>query len=165
MIMDTDSRPASFFGGRPTSFFNRTFRPGHNVAPSIGSTNDPGMAGQGAFRYQQNPAQHYQDQPAQQSQQASARALQPRQQYTFGQTPDGSAAIGQVSDDGHGDHFSDSHGGAYGAQPQPQDVYNLEAYGDYHSFAPETPPIHAGAAPTHSRPISAVHDEDAYGGM
>lgn len=177
MLMD-ESRPTSFFGGtRPVSFLQRTFRPGHNVAPSISSVAaGPGVAGQGAYKYQQNSAvpatpatgQYYDEDPSSQhlaQTQEAQRALQPRQQYTFGQMYDGGAdeAAG-VASHSHDDHTN----GAYSSEPQAQDAYDSQAYGNYYAYSPEQVNYGSGAHPSGQNVASGsgrVHNDDAYGGM
>jgi surface antigen len=97
---------------------------------------------------QQHYAQEYEPSPT------TATALQPRQQYTFGENYDNAAA--QDDDLTHG---------AYSEQPQQQAVYNLEAYGDYDSYAPsnEAQGYTAGAHP--SVPAATHQDDDPYGGI
>ncbi|KAF8075196.1 hypothetical protein FPV67DRAFT_1476397, partial [Lyophyllum atratum] len=97
-MSDTGYR-ASTFDPVPPSMAHR----GHNVSPSMGSTN---MAGQGAFPYN------------------GGAAVQERQQYSYGQgyEPNG------FRDDDEGEI---AHGGAYSSEPQAQAPYNAEAYGSY----------------------------------
>jgi hypothetical protein len=60
---------------------------------------------------------------------ASGGGLQERPKYVYGQEPSPTSQQQQ-----HDDTASDAHGGAYSSQPQVQDAYNTEAYGNYAKY-------------------------------
>jgi hypothetical protein len=62
---------------------------------------------------------------------ASGGGLQERPKYVYGQDP---SPTSQQQEQQHDETASDTHGGAYSSEPQVQDVYNAEAYGDYAKY-------------------------------
>jgi hypothetical protein len=100
----------------------------NSFAPSV-AENGGNMAGKGAFQSYTTPDMQ---QASSSAAIATGHGLQPRQQYTFGQSVEPAV---QVADDGGDDIMEEAHG-AYSSQPQAvQAVYNLEAYGDYTSYS------------------------------
>lgn len=145
---------------------------GHAVAPSVSSAIGAGVAGQGAFKYQQGQGQQqqpYQDQQytdaaPQMTQAQQPQTLQPRPQYTFGQSYD----TGNNTNAGAGEYemHDEAHaGGAYSVDPQAQGSYDPEIYSGYHAYEPEASyssgahasELHSGA-PRRS-------EENPYGGI
>lgn len=143
---------------------------GNNFTDSVTSTTSPGMAGAGAYRFQEdhrvtdteqglyhdNGAQHYyEENPASLLQRAP---LQPRQQYTFGEIPvNGTQQKGRVNS---GDWFDDSATEAHLVG---------QAHGDYEAyFAGAHPSAGYGQGQSHAARSSIgsrVDEADAYGGI
>jgi hypothetical protein len=171
MMNDSNADP---FNPRPPTMIERHLG-GHNVAPSISSTTGAGMAGAGAYSsHGHGSEQHYADEqqyaaaayPDQQHQ-----AIQPRQQYTYGQSyPHETGYEQHESDHGHGAEYN----GAYSSEPQAQDIYAAEAYaypGDDVVVSPgmQAQEMGYGDAQQHDYGLHQQYQHqqhsDAYGGM
>ncbi|KAJ7493286.1 hypothetical protein B0H11DRAFT_2228066 [Mycena galericulata] len=121
------------FNPRPPTMIERKLN-SHNVAPSISSMTGAGMAGAGAYSNHghADEQQQYDDQYAQQQYAAAAAAaghqpIQPRQQYTYGQSyQDEHDAYMQQQEQQHDAEYE--YNGAYSADPQAQGIYAAEAY-------------------------------------
>ncbi|KAF8196910.1 hypothetical protein K438DRAFT_1825767 [Mycena galopus ATCC 62051] len=169
------------FNPRPPTMIERHLG-GHGAAPSISSTTGAGMAGAGAYSsHGQSSHGHGDEQQYTDEQQYAAAAypgahqqtqqIQPRQQYTYGQSY---ANQGGYSDHGHDDG---EYNGAYSSEPQVQDIYAAEAYAYPTDEVVVTPGMHAqemgyGGAQQqeygHHQQYQQQyqqHTEDAYGGM
>ncbi|GAW07179.1 protein [Lentinula edodes] len=163
----------------------------NNYISSVTSTTSPGMAGAGAYRFQQDHQdvnqgqghgasfdtehEYYRDQAGQQYYDeappvpavAMQRApLQPRQQYTFGQVSVGQPAVAENAnpfgvDDYDGEHV------AYGSQPAAGYYDNSQAYGNYAAYSPPQTAHTAGAHPSGQQAsrASIIDESDAYGGI
>jgi len=165
-----DDVPADPFNPRPPTMIERHLN-GHTAAPSVSSMAGGGMAGAGAYSnhghdyYAQD--QYAQDQYAQdqyaQDQYAAAghQPIQPRQQYTYGQTYEDADHNG--SDVGHGAEYN----GAYSSDPQQQNIYAAEAYAypedDQVVVSPGMQAEDMGRH--HQQQFHANNTNDAYGGM
>jgi hypothetical protein len=126
-VMMNDNGPDPF-NPRPPTMIERHLN-GHNVAPSISSMTGAGMAGAGAYsahghdNYTDEPQYPAASYPVQQHQ--PTQPIQPRQQYTYGQSYGHETGYEQQgSDHGHDAEYN----GAYSAEPQVQDIYAAEAY-------------------------------------
>ncbi|THU85482.1 hypothetical protein K435DRAFT_387269 [Dendrothele bispora CBS 962.96] len=166
-----------------------------NIVPSTGSIVGAGMAGTGAYKYQNeeqvfNP---YHDEtpravelgstgPVAQSGAAQAhQPLQPRQQYTFGQSYQQSSTSAAGVGAGVGVAAAAAVGGAYAmheyhdaepngvysSQPQVTDVYDPEVYGNYHAYLPDAnnEGVQAQGLTAGNRTSVATVADDAYGGI
>jgi hypothetical protein len=116
------------FNPRPPTMIERKLN-SHNVAPSISSMNGANMAGAGAYSNHGHGAdeqQQYEEQQYAQQQYpvAPVQPIQPRQQYTYGQSYEQQTYEHQGSDTGHEAEYN----GAYSSDPQQQDIYAAEAY-------------------------------------
>ncbi|KAJ7282063.1 hypothetical protein C8J57DRAFT_1299348 [Mycena rebaudengoi] len=159
-----DDVPADPFNPRPPTMIERHLN-GHTAAPSVSSMAGGGMAGAGAYSnhghdyYAQD--QYAQDQYAQdqyaQDQYAAAghQPIQPRQQYTYGQTYEDADHNG--SDVGHGAEYN----GAYSSDPQQQNIYAAEAY----AYPEDDQVVRRTMGRHHQQQFHANNTNDAYGGM
>jgi hypothetical protein len=149
----------------------------NDYTSSVLSTTSPGMAGAGAFRFQEqqhNEQEYYHDNAGQQQYYDANPALagpmqraplQPRGQYTFGQAPAPAAAENPFIVD---DYDGEAHG-AYSSEPHGLDEFDHQAYGNY-AFSPADGEHIAGAHTsgqhnTKSSIGSRLDDGDAYGGI
>lgn len=138
----------------------------NNYTNSVTSSTGPGMAGAGAYRFQQetgpgnnfeNEHEYYREQASQQYHDESPAVpmqrapLQPRQQYTFGQVP-----------------VENTQAAAENANPFVVDDYDGEAhqqaYGNYTAYSPQTQHT-AGAHPSGHLAAKSLDESDAYGGI
>ncbi|KAJ3891610.1 hypothetical protein GG344DRAFT_47022, partial [Lentinula edodes] len=163
----------------------------NNYISSVTSSTSPGMAGAGAYRFQQDHQdanqgqghgtsfdtehEYYRDQAGQQYYDEAPpvpavpmqRApLQPRQQYTFGQVSVGQPAVAENAnpfgvDDYDGEHV------AYGSQPAAGYYDNSQVYGNYAAYSPPQTAHTAGAHPSGQQAsrASIIDESDAYGGI
>jgi len=152
------------FNPRPPTMIERKLN-SHNVAPSISSMTGAGMAGAGAYSnhgHGDEQQQQYTDEYAQQQYPVVHQPIQPRQQYTYGQTYEQNNTYEHhASETGHDAEYN----GAYSADPQQQDVYAAEAY----AYPEEdqvvvSPGMHAQDM-GHQQDYHHGQQSDAYGGM
>ncbi|KAJ3753128.1 hypothetical protein EV360DRAFT_88069 [Lentinula raphanica] len=186
MVLDDDP---GFMPRPPEMVQNRE----NNYISSITSTTGPGMAGAGAYRFQQEHQdvnqghgtsfdtehEYYRDQVAQQyyddtppvpAVPMQRAPLQPRQQYTFGQAPVGT---GQASTENANPFVVDNYDGesaaAAGYGPQSHAVggqYDYQ-YGNYAAYSPQQTQHVAGAHLSGQQVTRAsiIDERDAYGGI
>jgi len=152
------------FNPRPPTMIERKLN-SHNVAPSVSSMTGAGMAGAGAYSnhgHGGEQQQQYDDQYAQQQYPVAhqpVQPIQPRPQYTYGQSYEQETYEHQASDTGHDAEYN----GAYSSDPQQQGIYAAEAY----AYPDEdqvvvSPGMHAQDL-GHHQEYQPAHD--AYGGM
>jgi hypothetical protein len=153
----------------------------NNYTSSVTSTSSPGMAGAGAFRFQQennnktsleNAQEYYRDNVGQQyydqgtpvgSAVPMQRApLQPREQYTFGQVPTAGTTRAAV-ENANPFMVDDYDGEAHGAYGSAVGQYDNQAYDNY-AYSPQT--VHnAGAHALTHYTNKSMDESDAYGGI
>ncbi|KAJ4474918.1 hypothetical protein J3R30DRAFT_624425 [Lentinula aciculospora] len=163
----------------------------NNYINSVTSTTGPGMAGAGAYRFQEEHQdvnqsrghgasfdtehEYYRDQAGQQYYDEAPpvpavpmqRApLQARQQYTFGQAPAGSAQASGNANPFVVDNY-DGEYAAYGSQPHDGGHYDSQAYGNYAAYSPQQTNHVAGAHPSGQQVsrTSIIDESDVYGGI
>ncbi|KAJ7156883.1 hypothetical protein C8R43DRAFT_407332 [Mycena crocata] len=161
VMVDENADP---FNPRPPTMIERKLN-SHHVAPSITSMNGAGMAGAGAYSnhgHVDEQQQQYDEQYAQEQYSVSHQPIQPRQQYTYGQSYEHDTYEQQGSETGHGAEYN----GAYSSDPQQQGIYAAEAYAYPGEDQVVSPGMEAQDMGRHQQQHQQQYDHrDAYGGM